>query len=164
MTKVYFPREIVPLSYVAAALFDLVIASVLLMAMMLIYHVPISPVALIGIAIAAIMALHTGAVCLLLASLQIYVRDINIALPLVLQVMMFTAPIVYPGTIVPQSVQAFYWRNPLAILISDFRMVVLDRTVPNAGGLLYCALVGLIFFLLAYSIFKWHESKIVDDM
>lgn len=164
MTKVYFPREIVPLSYVAAALFDLVIASVLLLAMMLIYGVPVSPLALIGVPIAVIMVLHTAATCLLLSSLQIYVRDINIALPLVLQVMMFSAPVVYPGTIVPQSVQAIYWKNPLAILISDFRLAVLDRTVPNAGGLLYCLLVGLIFFLAAYSIFKWHESKIVDEM
>ena len=159
MAKVYFPREIVPLSYVAAALFDLVIASFLLMAMMLIYRVPISPVALIGIPIAAVLALLTGAMCLLLASLQIYVRDINVALPLVLQVLMFTAPVVYPATIVPQSVQAFYWRNPLAILISDFRLAVLSQTVPSAAGLLYCVLLALLLFLIAYAIFKWHEFE-----
>ena len=164
MTKVYFPREIVPLSYVAAALFDLVIASLLLMAMMLFFGLQISPVALTGVPIVAILALHTGAACLLLASLQVYVRDINIALPLVLQVLMFTAPVVYPAMIVPQSVQAFYWKNPLAILISDFRAAILGGTVPDTGGLLYCVLLGLIFFLVAYSTFKWHESKIVDEM
>jgi lipopolysaccharide transport system permease protein len=164
MAKVYFPREIVPLSHVAAALFDLMIASLLLLAMMLIYRVPISPVALIGVPIAAILALHTGATSLLLASLQIHVRDINVALPLVLQVFMFTAPVVYPAMIVPPSIQAFYWMNPLAILISDFRLAVLGRAPPNAGGLLYCLLLGLVFFLFAYSIFKWHESKIVDEM
>jgi lipopolysaccharide transport system permease protein len=164
MAKVYFPREIVPLSYVAAALFDLLIASLLLLAMMLIYHVPISPVALIGLPIAATLALHTAATCLLLASLQIYVRDINVALPLVLQVLMFTTPVVYPAIIVPQSVQAFYWMNPLAILISDFRQAVVGRSVPHVGGLLYCVLLGLVFFLVTYSIFKRHESKIVDEM
>jgi lipopolysaccharide transport system permease protein len=164
MAKVYFPREIVPLSYVAAALFDLVIASLLLLAMMLIFHVPISPAALIGVPIAAILALHTAATCLLLASFQIYVRDINVALPLVLQVLMFTAPVVYPATIVPQSVQAFYWVNPLAILISDFRLAVVGRSVPEVGGLLYCLLLGLVFFLVTYSIFKRHDSKIIDEM
>jgi len=164
MAKVYFPREIVPLSYVAAALFDLAIASLLLLAMMLIYHVPISPVALTGVPIAAILALYTAATCLFLASLQIHVRDINVALPLVLQVFMFTAPVVYPAMIVPPSVQTFYWMNPLAILVSDFRLAVLGRAAPNAAGLLYCMLLGLVFFLFAYSIFKWHESKIVDEM
>jgi lipopolysaccharide transport system permease protein len=164
MAKVYFPREIVPLSYVAAALFDLVIASLLLLAMMLIYHVPVSPLVLLGIPIAGILALYTGATCLLLASLQIHLRDLNVALPLVLQVLMFTAPVVYPAIIVPQSVQTFYWMNPLAILISDFRLAVLGRAVPNFGGLLYCVLLGLVLFLVAYSIFKWHEPKIVDEM
>jgi lipopolysaccharide transport system permease protein len=164
MAKVYFPREIVPLSYVAAALFDLIIGSLLLLAMMLIYHVPISPLALLAIPIAAILALYTVAMCLLLASLQIHLRDINVGLPLVLQVLMFTAPVVYPASIVPQSVQAFYWTNPLAILISDFRLAVLGRSAPNFGGLLYCALLGLVLFLVAYSIFKWHESKIVDEL
>jgi ABC-type polysaccharide/polyol phosphate export permease len=77
---------------------------------------------------------------------------------------MFTAPVVYPAMIVPPSVQAFYWMNPLAILISDFRLAVLGRTLPNAGGLLYCLLLGLVFFLFAYSIFKWHESTIVDEL
>jgi lipopolysaccharide transport system permease protein len=164
MAKVYFPREIVPLSYVAAALFDLLIASVLLLGMTLIYHVPISPLALFGIPIAAILALHTGATCLLLVSLQIHLRDINVALPVVLQVLMFTAPVVYPAVIVPHSVQAVYWMNPLAILISDFRLAVLGRAAPDFRGLLYCVLLGLVFFLVAYSIFKWHESKIVDEM
>jgi lipopolysaccharide transport system permease protein len=163
MAKVYFPREIVPLSYVAAALFDLVISSLLLLAMMLIYRVPVSPLVLLGIPIAGILALYTGATCLLLASLQIHLRDLNVALPLVLQVLMFTAPVVYPAIIVPQSVQAFYWMNPLAILISDFRLAVLGRAVPNFGGLVYCVLLGLVLFLIAYSIFKWHESKIVDE-
>jgi lipopolysaccharide transport system permease protein len=77
---------------------------------------------------------------------------------------MFTAPVVYPATIVPQPVQAFYWKNPLAILISDFRLAILGRAVPNFGGLLYCVLLGLVLFLVAYSIFKWHESKIIDEM
>jgi ABC-type polysaccharide/polyol phosphate export permease len=54
--------------------------------------------------------------------------------------------------------------NPLAILISDFRLAVLGRALPNAGGLLYCLLLGLVFFLFAYSIFKWHESTIVDEL
>lgn len=164
MAKVYFPREIVPLSYVAAALFDLVIAFLLLLAMMLIYRLPVSLVALIGVPVIAILALHVAATCLLLASLQTHVRDVNVALPLLLQMFMFSAPVVYPAEIVPPSIQTLYWMNPLAILVSDFRLAVLGHAAPDAGGLLYCAALGLAYFLFAHAIFKRHESRIVDDM
>jgi lipopolysaccharide transport system permease protein len=164
MAKVYFPREIVPLCYVAAALFDLLIAVVLLLGMMLSCGVPLSPQALVAVPIIGILTLHAAAFCLLLSAMQVRVRDINVALPLVLQVLMFTAPIVYPYTAVPQAFRAIYWANPLAILVDGFRHAVLDGGAPNARGLLYCALSGGAFFLLAYCAFKRLEARIVDEM
>ena len=95
---------------------------------------------------------------------SVRIRDINVGLPLVLQILMFTTPVVYPGTAVPEEFRAVYWANPLAILVEDFRLAVLDGAAPNADGLLYCALVGGVFFLLAYSVFKRLEAKIVDEM
>lgn len=164
MAKVYFPREIVPLSYVAAALFDFLIAFVLLLAMMLFCGLPLSPQAIFAAPIMAIVTVIIAALCLLLSAMQVRIRDINIVLPLVLQVLMFTTPIVYPGTAVPEGFRAVYWANPLAILVDDFRLAVLDGAAPNAGGLLYCAFAGGAFFLLAYGAFKRLEAKIVDEM
>ena len=164
MAKVYFPREIVPLSYVAAALFDFLIAFVLLLIMMVAFGLPLLPQALFAVPIVGILALYAAALCLLLSALQVRVRDVNVALPLVLQVLMFTAPIVYPGTEVPQRFQSFYWTNPLAILVDSFRNAVLDGGAPNAVRLLYCALAGGVFFLLAYCAFKRLEARIVDEM
>ena len=164
MAKVYFPREIVPLSYVAAALFDFLIAFVLLLAMMLFCGLPLSPQAIFAIPIMVIVTVIIAALCLLLSAMQVRIRDINVGLPLVLQILMFTTPVVYPGTAVPEEFRAVYWANPLAILVEDFRLAVLDGAAPNADGLLYCALVGGVFFLLAYSVFKRLEAKIVDEM
>ncbi len=164
MAKVYFPREIVPLSYVAAALFDFLIAFVLLLAMMLFWGLPLSPQALFVAPIMAILTLIIAGLCLLLSAMQVRTRDINVALPLVLQVLMFMAPVVYPGSAVPAGFRAVYWANPLAILVDDFRLAVLDGCAPNAGGLLYCVFAGGVFFLLAYGAFKRLEAKIVDEM
>jgi lipopolysaccharide transport system permease protein len=164
MAKVYFPREIVPLSYIAAALFDFLIAFVVLLGMMLCFGVPIPPQALFAAPIIGILAVHAAAFCLLLCAMQVRVRDINIALPLVLQVLMFTAPIVYSDTAVPQAFRPIYWANPLAILVDGFRHAVLDGRAPNARGLVYCALSGGASFLLAYCAFKRLEAKIVDEM
>ena len=164
MSKVYFPREIVPLSYVAAALFDFLIAFLVMLGMMLHYGVPVSFHALFAVPVVAILALHTAALCLLLSAVQVRVRDINVALPLVLQVLMFTAPVVYPAEAIPQRFQALYWANPLALLVENFRHAVLEHGAPSAGALLYCALSGAAFFLLAYWAFKRLEATIVDEM
>ena len=104
------------------------------------------------------------ALSLLLSSIQVRVRDISMALPLVLQVLVFTAPIVYPASSVPLSLRDVYWLNPFAILVQDFRGAVVDGDVPLAGDLFYCAVVAVICFVICYMIFKRIERTIVDDM
>lgn len=164
MAKVYFPREIVTLSYVAAAAFDFLIALLLLLAMMPFYGVPISPPVLWVFPIMAIVALHVAGICLLLSALQVHIRDINVALPLLLQIFMFTAPVVYPASIVPLAYRTLYWANPLAILVDDFRGAVLGGGAPGGAGLFYCALSGCAVFILGYASFKRLEAGIVDAM
>jgi lipopolysaccharide transport system permease protein len=164
MAKVYFPREIVTLSYVAAALVDFLIAFLLMLAMMPLFGVSFSPLLLLGFPIIAIVTLHTAGICLLLSAVQVLIRDINVALPLVLQVFMFTAPVVYPAAIVPRAFGTLYWTNPLAILVDDFRLAVLEGGMPKSGGLLYCTLSGGVFFILGYAVFKRLEVRIVDEM
>ena len=164
MATVYFPREIVPISFVAASLIDFGIAFVVLLLMMLHYSVPISPAALLAFPILAILTLLVTAICLLLSSIQIRIRDVSVALPLLLQLLLFTAPIIYPASAVPPDLRGLYWLNPFAVLIQNFREAVVDGNVPPLGDLLYCAVVALISFLLAYLIFKRIEPTIVDDM
>jgi lipopolysaccharide transport system permease protein len=164
MAKVYFPREIVPLSYVAAALFDFVIALLVMLGMVLAYGLPVTPWAVSAMPVVAVLTLHAAALCLLLSAMQVRIRDINVALPLMLQILMFAAPVVYPASAVPEWFRPIYWANPLAILVDDFRHAVLEGRVPAAGGLLYCAVSGAVFFLLAYWAFKRLEAKIVDEM
>jgi lipopolysaccharide transport system permease protein len=165
MTKVYFPREIVPFSYVAAASLDFLIAFLVMLGMMLCYGVPLSPRgALFVIPVFALVTIHAAALCLGLCALQVRVRDINVVLPLVLQVLMFTAPIVYSSSAVPQEFRSLYWLNPLTILVDAFRRTVLEGDAPDMRRLLYCSLTGGLSFLLAYWAFKRLEAKIVDEM
>jgi lipopolysaccharide transport system permease protein len=164
MAKVHFPREIVLLSYVAAASVDFLIALVMLLCIMPLYGLPLTPETLFAVPIFAILVLHTTGLCLLLSAAQIGVRDITIALPLVLQVLMFTSPIVYPASIVPASFQTLFWLNPLATLVSDFRQAVLAGETPAIAGILISAFSGMIVFLLGYAVFKRLETKMIDEL
>ena len=164
MATVYFPREIVPISFVAASLVDFVIAFVVLLLMMLCYSVRIYVTAMLVFPILGILSVLVTAICLAVSSIQIRIRDVNVALPLLLQLLLFSAPIVYPASAVPQELQNLYWLNPFAILIQSFREAVVGGNVPPVGDLLYCAVVAVTCFLVAYLIFKRIEPTIVDDM
>ena len=164
MAKVFFPREIVPLSYVASALFDFLIAFVVMLGMMLFYHIAVQPEALFAIPIVGILTLHAAGLCLLLSAVQVRIRDVNVLLPLLLQVLMFTTPVLYPAAAVPEAFRGLYWANPLAILVDAFRKVVLLGGTPGLGGLLYCLLTGSFCFTLSYWVFKQLGAKLVDEM
>jgi lipopolysaccharide transport system permease protein len=164
MTKVYFPREIVTFSYVAVALFDLLIGLVMLLIMISLYGVATTPLLLYAIPIIALLVLHTAGACLLLSAVQVRIRDINVALPLLLQILMFTAPVVYPDTVIPENLRPLYWANPLAVLVSDFRRSMLGLGPPEGSHMLYCSLSGCLAFLLGYAVFKRLETSIVDEM
>jgi len=164
MTAVYFPREVIPISLVIVSLIDFGVAFVLLLLMMLYFSISISAAALLAFPIMTILFAMVVALSLLLSSIQVRVRDISMALPLVLQVLVFTAPIVYPASSVPLSLRDVYWLNPFAILVQDFRGAVVDGDVPLAGDLFYCAVVAVICFVICYMIFKRIERTIVDDM
>ena len=164
MATVYFPREIVPISFVAASLIDLVIALGMLFLMMLYYTISISITALFVLPIFLILIIFVVSICLLLSSIQVYIRDISIALPLIFQILVFAAPIVYPASAVPLAFRSLYWLNPFAILINSFRDSVVGGRIPLVSDLLYCAVMAITCFLIFYLIFKRIEPTIVDDM
>jgi len=164
MATVYFPREIVPLSFIAASFVDLALALILLFLMMLYYSVPISWTAILGFPILMLLSLLVAAVCLLVSSLQVRLRDISVALPMLLQLLMFTTPVVYPASAVPQTIVNLYWLNPFALLVENFRQAVVSGTLPAVGDLLYCGLLAVICFSVSYLVFKKIEPTIVDEL
>src|SRR3954462_1129826 len=130
ITKVYFPREILPITYLIAALFDFAIGCVVLMALMFWYHVPFSLQAFGLLPLIALLALWTLAVALILAAIQVRFRDIGVALPVLLQLLMFASPIIYPLSVVPAAWREWYLLNPLAGIVSSFRDLLLGQRPP----------------------------------
>ena len=164
MATVYFPREIVPISFVIASLIDPAIAFTVLSSMMLYYSISIPWTIFLIIPIFGILAILVISICLVVSSLQVRIRDVSVALPLLLQVLVFTAPIVYPASAVPAAVQSLYWYNPFAILVQSFRETVIGGSVPLAGDMVYCTVTAVVCFLISYFVFKKIEPTIVDDM
>jgi lipopolysaccharide transport system permease protein len=162
VTKVYFPREILPLSYVIAALCDFLIASSVMAGLMLYYHVSLTINALYSVPIILVLTLFIAATTLILSATQVRFRDIGVAVPLLLQLWMFATPVVYPLSAVPQRFRAFYVLNPMVGTIENFRRTVLQGLAPDFYTLGLSAAVSVVLLLVAYVYFKHVEATVAD--
>lgn len=162
VTKVYFPREILPLTYVIAALFDLLIASSVLVGLLVYYRVALTLNALYAIPIIGVLTLFATAMSLFFSATQVRFRDIGMAMPLLLQVWMFATPVVYPLSAVPERLRPFYQLNPMVGVIDNFRRVVVQGATPDFGVLGISALVSVVLLVAAYVYFKNVEATIAD--
>jgi lipopolysaccharide transport system permease protein len=161
VTKVYFPREILPISYLIAALADLLVASLVMAGLMIYYHVPLTTRSLWILPITAIMASFTMVCALLFSAMQVRVRDIGMAMPLLLQLWMFASPVVYPLHQVPERFRGFYVFNPMVGIIENFRAALLG-TEFDVYSLLISAAVSFLLLPFAYLYFKRVEATVAD--
>lgn len=162
LTKMYFPREIIPLSYMAASLADFCIASIILGGLMIHYKVPLTWHLLYAIPIVVIMASFAAAIALFFSALQVRFRDVGLAMPFLLQVWMFTVPVVYSLQSVPVRFRALYLLDPVAGLIDGFRLVVIRGTAPDFRTLAVCGAIAIMSLPLAYAFFKSSEATMAD--
>jgi lipopolysaccharide transport system permease protein len=162
ITKVYFPREILPLTYIAAALFDCGIGAVVLAALLAYYGHAVTWSALYALPIIGLLAgLVTGA-GFLLAALQVRFRDIGIAIPLIIYLWLFATPIGYPLSAVPESYRSWFLLNPMTGIVESFRGAVIRGAAPDPRVLAVPVLVTIILLPLAYAFFKRTEATMAD--
>jgi lipopolysaccharide transport system permease protein len=162
VTRVYFPREILPITYIAAAVFDLAVASTVLLAMVLYYQVAVTPALLWIVPILILLAGVALAVSLMLCAIHARYRDVGVAMPLLLQIWFFASPVIYPLTAVPASWRRVYTLNPMAGIVDGFRSAVLEGRTPDLaalGSALAIVAVGLPF---AYLWFKHVDATMAD--
>jgi lipopolysaccharide transport system permease protein len=162
VTKVYFPREILPATYVIASLFDFVIASTVLVGLLLYYRVPLTIYAFYTIPIILILTCFALAMSLFLSATQVRFRDIGVAVPLLLQLWLFATPVIYPLSSVPLRFRSIYNLNPMVRIIESFRQVILRGAPPDYWSLTTAAIVSVVLLFLSYVYFKHLESTMAD--
>jgi len=162
LSKVYFPREIVPLSYILAAFVDFLMAFVVLVLLMFHYGIPLSVGALWAVPAIVTLALFLTGISLFAAAMQARFRDVGMALPLLLQVWMFATPVVYSISSVPMSVRYWYDFNPLVGIMETFRGALLHGAAPEWPLLVKSLSISMAVAVAAYIWFKHAEATFVD--
>lgn len=162
VTKIYFPREILPLAAIGAAFVDFLVSAAILAGMMLVYGVQpgwislwIAPLLLLQVAL-------TVGVVLLGAALLVFFRDVRFVVPLLIQIWFYATPIVYPASLVPEQYRTLYFLNPMAGIIDGYRRALLTGEAPQMDALALGSAVTLVLLVAGYSFFKRAEPVFAD--
>jgi len=161
VTKVYFPREILPATYVIAAFCDFLVASIVLMGLMMYYQIPITINVLYLIPIVIVLTCFSLAMSFLLSATQVRFRDIGVAVPLFLQLWLFATPVIYPLSSVPFRYKPLYMLNPMVGMIENFRNVLLRGTAPDSSLFIAIA-ISIPLLFVSYVYFKQIETTMAD--
>ena len=162
ITKVYFPRLMIPLAAVTTPGVDFGLSMLSLLGLMVWYR--ITPtwalLALPGfLVLAAVIALGVG---LWLAPINVRYRDVSHTVPFLVQVWMYCSPVVYPLTLVPESWRLVYSLNPMVGVIEGFRWSLLGTAAPDLHAIALSAIVGLTILLGGLIFFRRMERSFAD--
>ena len=161
ITKVYFPRMIIPGAAVAAGLVDFFIAFVLLIGLMLYYKVALTWNLLVFLPLVLLTTLLAIAVGMWLSALNVKYRDIRFALPFIIQLWMFVSPVFYPSNILPEKWRLVFTLNPLTGIIDGFRSSLFGRPT-NWTALGVSALIAILLLVYASYSFRRMEKTFAD--
>jgi lipopolysaccharide transport system permease protein len=156
ITKVYFPRLILPCSMVIGRLIDLMVSFFLLAILMFCYGIPITRSIIFIPIFIVLLTLLALAVNMLTSALNVKYRDVGIAVPVLVQLWMFVSPIVYPLSLLPPRWQRLYALNPMVGIVEGFRAALFNRE-PNWWAITVASAVTIV--LLVYSAFTFRRIE-----
>jgi lipopolysaccharide transport system permease protein len=161
ITKVYFPRAILPIASTAAVIVDFVVAGMVMFVLLLSHGVGILP-SIVGLPALVLVAISvTVGVSLLFSALNVYFRDFSYALPFLLQLWLYTSPVVYSSSLIPEQWRVLYNLNPLVGVIDGFRWAMFGGAFPGLS-LTEAALVGAALLLVGAAVFRRVERSFAD--
>ncbi len=162
LTKVYFPRIIIPLAAVLGSLFDFAISFGLLLLAMLYFGAAPNLAVILLPAFLLVAITASLAVGLWLSALNVKYRDVRYAVPFVMQVWMFVSPVAYPIDIVPERWRALYGLNPMAGVIDGFRWALLGGDQPAFVLVAISFAASLVLLVSGLWYFKSVEETFAD--
>ncbi|MHB1317409.1 MAG: ABC transporter permease [Anaerolineae bacterium] len=166
VTKIYFPRLVIPLSAVLSSLVDLLVSSAVFAVLMAVYRVPLTPRVLVLpalILLAAVTALGFG---LWLSALNVRYRDVNYLVPFAVQIWMYVTPVVYASTLIPEAYRFLLSLNPMTGVVEGFRWALLGSgaasTILSGPLVAVSVAISLVVFLSGLVFFRTTERTFAD--
>ncbi|GGZ12765.1 transport permease protein [Echinicola pacifica] len=161
ITKVYFPRMVLPLASIFSKLLDFLIAFLVVLGLLIYFGLmPGFGVLFLPVFILQLLLCSLG-MGMILSAMAVQYRDVKHAMTFLVQLLMYAAPVVYSTNAVPENYQSFYILNPMVGVIEGFRAAFLDRPIPWAW-IWPGSLVAILLFLFGMMYFRKMERVFAD--
>lgn len=162
--KVYFPREILPISVILAGLVNFLISCVIILIFLLFGGVGFS-IHLVWLPIIAIIqsALSLG-LLFILSAINVYVRDVEYVVAFVINLLFYGTPILYTVDMFPKQISFLLQINPLAHLIDAYRSIFYYQCMPKFSSLLYLTITSLTILCIGYFVFRKLEKGFAEEV
>jgi homopolymeric O-antigen transport system permease protein len=164
VTKVYFPREIFPISAVAVSVVDFAVGSTVLIAMMIYYQVPITLAVLALPWVLLVHILFTLSISLILAMANLFYRDVKYLFELVLTIWMFLSAVLYPINRIGGLTGKIMSFNPMTHILEAYRDVLLRGRFPDSSLFLTTTVMAALLLVISWIIFHRAEYEFAENV
>lgn len=162
ITKIYFPREILPISMIIVAFVDFMLAGILFIIFMFLYHINLTWQILWFFPLLIQLILFTTAMSLMLSSLNVFYRDVNVASGFIMRLWFFITPIFYSIDSLSIKLKLLLFINPLTFIIENMRRCLIEGRGVIAWQFSIVSIILLIYFYISVMYFNRIERKFAD--
>lgn len=164
ITKIYFPREVFPISAILGKTVDLGLGVLVLIPLFFFYHIHLTWLILLVIPTFLIQVCFMLGITFILSSCNLFYRDIRHVMPLLTQVWMYLTPIIYGLDLVPKKYLAIYMINPMVSIMDTYRKVALQGQEPMWNYFGIAAIVSIVTLVAGYRLFKKLEPAFAETI
>ena len=163
ITKIYLPREVFPVAAISAKLIDLLLSFIILLIFIPLFGQSFHLSFLLLPVIFFFNLLLVLGISFILSAINVFFRDVENMLSVLLMVWMYLTPIVYPPEIIPAKIRPFFSLNPLMPIINSYRNIILYGVNPPTDSFIYAAVSSIAIFVIGYLFFR-NRSRFFADV
>ena len=162
--KVYFPREILPLSIVTSGMINFLISCIIIIIFVLISGIGLSYTLIFLPIIVAIQFILNLGILLITSSIDVYIRDAEYIINFFVNMLFYATPILYDSSILPEKFRWIVNINPMAMIVEGYRSVFYSKSIPNFMSLSILLVISLLILVIGYAIFKKLEKGFAEEV
>lgn len=164
LKKVYFPREILPISTVTSGLVNFLISCVIIFIFLIFTGIGFSKYILLLPLVIFIEYLFLLGIVLILSSVTVYLRDLEHIIGVVIQALFYGTPIVYSLSTIPEKFMWVFRLNPMAYIVQGYRDILYYQVMPDLGGLSLILALSIGLVLIGYQIFNHLQKNFAEEL
>ena len=165
VTKIYFPREVLPISHVTSAFINMLYSFIVVFIVIIIARVPVSPVALLYLPIVMIVEYFLAlGITMLVSAITVYFRDLEFILSIFMMAWQYLTPVMYSVDIVPEHLMKLFMLNPMTPITIAYRDILYYAKVPDLSTLLLAIGMSAAFMLIGFWAFGKLKKRFAEEM